>query len=691
MNKKIYDFFSLLSLAAVLFAGISCEQTDPVDDSSDKDTVSFPELVKETDVEPGTLLTFTIQPDKGWSISIPVESFEWFKILDGKFKVQTLSGVSLKEPKTITIWTTEEPSFALRSCEVKMTIGEETRTVAEYTLRAEGRTVEVYPVAMTEDGRFSYADGAYVYDTEPLSDDETVELVWDANERMYTFPIEVKANFDWTVEWPEWARADVNVETRVGDVPVDIYSVSSKLPMTETEGEIKFKHGDEVKKTIKVKIPGSQDKFVYNLSGHTSLYYDHASYLHGETSYSKEPVQGYIYGPETSRVAVLEFGADGYEEVETSWIDLVTSEWDSVSGSDVLQTRNISVSVQRYAGAEDRKAMLLFLSAMAPADVTEMLTADRHNIREEYSGFAVSVVQAGRPSEFITFEAEPADMERAGIIFVRSESDLLPNKGLVFADGGADDWQYELSYVKGTASVRSAFYITEPYETIVILDSEGNEVTDPEHWLYYNPLSDGLYGQIMMDMSKFVTDAPSKIDGYVLFKDEKGKILSAVHCKYEQEVIASEDVLVDVSAKFFVDMGAALDAGATIYEIISGPTYIEHMETAAPIYLLTFTKDNTELEINTSDQCFLFMCMGKSNGPEMVTVDGQNYSDTAGYLLEWDEKAGTYIRPYKGTTTIKMTMPVGREENIMEEVIQINSSTDADARVMNLICVLDLR
>ena len=32
-----------------------------------------------------------------------------------------------------------------------------------------------------------------------------------------------------------------------------------------------------------------------------------------------------------------------------------------------------------------------------------------------------------------------------------------------------------------------------------------------------------------------------------------------------------------------------------------------------------------------------------------------------------------------------------REENIMEEVIQINSSTDADARVMNLICVLDLR
>jgi len=115
------------------------------------------------------------------------------------------------------------------------------------------------------------------------------------------------------------------------------------------------------------------------------------------------------------------------------------------------------------------------------------------------------------------------------------------------------------------------------------------------------------------------------------------------------------------------------------------------METAAPVYLLTFTKDNTELEINTSDQCFLFMCMGKSNGPEMVTVDGQNYSDTAGYLLEWDEKAGTYIRPYKGTTTIKMTMPVGREENIMEEVIQINSSTDADARIMNLICVLDLR
>lgn len=712
MNKKIYDFFSLLSLAAVLFAGISCEQTDPVDDSSDKDTVSFPELVKETDVEPGTLLTFTIQPDKGWSISIPVESFEWFKILDGKFKVQTLSGVSLKEPKTITIWTTEEPSFSLRSCEVKMTIGEETRTVAEYTLRAEGRTVEVYPVAMTEDGRFSYADGAYIYDTKPLAEDDVVELVWDENERRYSFPVEVKSNYDWTVEWPEWARADINVDSRVGDVPVEIYGVNSKLPMTSTDGEVIFKHGDDVKKIVKVRIPGSQDKFIHNLSGYTSLYFDHACYMHNDNGvYSKDPVQGYFFGPESSRVVVLELGDNGYELKETPWLSVVVGAWDNVDNADVLQSRTVSISAPRYAGSEDRNATIVFLPATAPSDVAEILSADRMSIKEEYSSYAIPVVQAARPAEYITFEADASERESAGLLFVKAESDLLPEKDLTFAEGSRD-WQYELSYIKEMATAKSTFYIPEAYETITVLDAEGNEVIADEHWLSYNSLGEGLYGQIQMDMSIFLKDAPSEIDGYVVFKDETGKVLSIVHCKYKEEPKTDVDVLKDVSAEFFADPQAAEMAGATIHEVVSGPTYIKYKEHQAPIYFVKFTKNNTSLVINTSEECQVYSCAGKKNGPEMVTIDDQMFIDKEIYQQIEDYNNGLIdkypdtskerstmgiltfgktsfeTRVYPGYSKFNMKMPDKVTDKYMSEVIQFGTQ---EAILFVFICELDLQ
>lgn len=271
------------------------------------------------------------------------------------------------------------------------------------------------------------------------------------------------------------------------------------------------------------------------------------------------------------------------------------------------------------------------------------------------------------------------------------------------------------------ASTKSPLYITYPYETISVYDAEGVEILGEQlskHWLKYESLGDGLYGQVVMDMSVFTLDnkpKPKEIDGYLVFKNEIGKVLSVVHCFYEEEQKSEVDVLEDAGAVMFADPSAAAAAGATISAVVSGPTYEKYKEQQAPVYIMTFTKDNTSLDIKTSKKCQLYSCVGKPNGPEMVTVDKQIYYDkefadmTQEYMeagrgaeIDWEADRSTmgYLkygstfqekRIYNGVSEINMTMPEPAEgeqkATSYEEVIQF-ATTEAIQFIF--ICRLEL-
>lgn len=633
MKKTLYNILNVMVVAAACMMTVACEEKPaPVE----KIPV-FPELVTNHDVVPGEELTLTIQPNMAWSISIPKESYQWFKILNGKSKLQTLSGVPLDEPKEITIWTTDEESFDLRSCDVKMTVGEETKVIASYTLRAKDKALEVYRASKQENGSFVISSDGYVYEETPVTSTDEIELVWNDNEKKFYFPIKVNANYDWTVQWPSWALADIDAQSKVGSVCFEVYGIDSKLPLEDAAGEIQFMDGTEVIKTFKIKIPGCNDIMEYNIGGHTTLTFDHAQYFHGGIgAISIEPVSGLLFGPSGARMLVLELSENGYIQPQTPWLNAVLSSWDSLEGASVLQTRDISISAPKYVEKTERKALILFLPATAPADLADILTSDKMGVREEYAAYAIDVVQTACPDEYFTFEATAEEMENAGLIFERSESPILPELNLNYAEG-SQDWQYNISYIKEMASAKSSFYITYPYETIAVYDAEGVEIASDklaEHWLSYNPLNGGLYGQIIMDMSKFTENKPQEIDGYLVFKDEVGKVLAAVHCFYKEEIKTPEDVLIDVSNSFFVDPAAAAAAGATIYFVQSGPTYELYKEHQAPIYKVRYTVDNTSLNIKTNKSCTSYSCMGKpEDGPELVTIDDQVYKDKELYAL----------------------------------------------------------
>ena len=692
-------------------------------------TPNFPELVTEFDVVPGTELHLTIEPNMAWTVSVSEESYKWYKIKDGRFERASMSGVSSDTPIDITIVTTTEESFAIRACDVYLQLGDKKEVIAKYTLQAKEKTMELYAAKKTEAG-FEYSEESYIYSETPLADTESIELVWDADARQYYFPIMVRSNFEWDVEWPEWARADITVTSRVGDVELELYGISSKLPLTQTSGTITFKSGDEVKKTYNVAIPTSLDKFGFNLSGYTSLLFDHSCYFHsGSGSYTKDPVKGYIYGPQASRAIVLEYVDGKYEApAAASWVNLTLSAWDSVDGADVLQEREISVDVPRYGGSEDRQAMILILPATAPANVGDLLTTDKSQVKEEYAQYAISVTQSARPAEYLTFEESAEAIAEAGIIFEKSAETLLPAKNFKFVEG-CEDWQYNLSYVKEYASSKSALYVTESFHAVEIYDTDGNLITEnlTEHWLSFSQLGEGLYGQIVMDNTKIAKEFEEAIDGYVVFKDDLGAVLCAVHCFYVAEVKTVEDVFEDVSATLFKDPAAAAAAGATIYKLVSGPTYENYNQMyQAPIYYLTYTKDNTSLDIVTSKSASLYSALsigddGKfntlGNGPVMVTVDNQifydyeyeemckkyleeNPNDMSNYpqpdvydrstmgFLKFGASALEPTRKYPGYSNFRMTMPSGAS-GVYREAIQFTSGSDYST-LMLLICILDL-
>ena len=88
----IYKVFGIAALAFAALSAISCTEKE----SEPAVEPVFPEMVTVNDVVPGTKLTLGFIPNLDWTLSIPEESFKWFKILDGKFEAMSISGNASK-------------------------------------------------------------------------------------------------------------------------------------------------------------------------------------------------------------------------------------------------------------------------------------------------------------------------------------------------------------------------------------------------------------------------------------------------------------------------------------------------------------------------------------------------------------------------------------------------------------------
>ena len=276
--KKINIFLAALAASALFF---SCDKPEPdgpdgpVDPEIPEVVVTFPEVVKDFEVKPGAVLTLKFTPVKDWSVSVPSESLQWFWIADGSFKVDKLNGKAYEKEVTVTIGVSETEEFDTnRSCDVTLSIGDESKVIAQYMRPAKERTLAVY-----------LADG-----TEEV---DAVTVDWSAEDADFRATLRVESNYEWTVAYPEWLTVNVPEKT-VGVTDLLITGES----LEEVNGKLEFKAGDQIIKEITVTLPSCKGMDIYS-----------AQVEDGEFKYADEG--GYLWTEDTVEEIKLEWlGSD---------------------------------------------------------------------------------------------------------------------------------------------------------------------------------------------------------------------------------------------------------------------------------------------------------------------------------------------------------------------------------------------
>lgn len=298
---KKMNIYRILAIAFAAFAvfAVSCTKTEPEDNSGNegnkdevkKEEPSFPALVENNDVKPGETLSVTFKPNYDWKISVPTEIRQWFWLIDGSFKVSELSGKASGNSVTVKVGVTDNQEFDKNySCEVTMTMDGKSKVVARYMLPAKERTLSVYAAEWEADALKIAEDGtSYVYSS---AEADALELKWSESDADFRAPVKVDANCEWSVELPEWASVNVP-ESTTGTIDV----VFTGESLEGATGEVVFKAGDEVLKTMSVTIPACNDLNVYS-----------AKMTEGEFEYGED---GYVWSDSpVSEIEVAWLGSD---------------------------------------------------------------------------------------------------------------------------------------------------------------------------------------------------------------------------------------------------------------------------------------------------------------------------------------------------------------------------------------------
>lgn len=258
-TRNIFSSMLVCTMVAAL-ALVSCAKEENGDGGSVNEKPSFPALVENYNVQPGSELTLTFTPNYDWKISIPSEMKQWFWIIDGSFKLSDISGKKSEAPVTVRIGVTEVAEFDRNfSCVVTMTMDGQSAEIAKYMLPAKERTIAVYAALRDEEGNLRYSeDGtSYLYSDAPASD---LDMVWSDSDSDFRVPLKINANFQWTAELPAWADVDVPENTQ-GVVEIVVTGVS----LDAAEGDLIFKDASgNAQKQLKMSIPSAKEVKVYS-------------------------------------------------------------------------------------------------------------------------------------------------------------------------------------------------------------------------------------------------------------------------------------------------------------------------------------------------------------------------------------------------------------------------------------------
>lgn len=651
--NRIYRLFAALVMGSAFM--VSCKPDTPVETV----TPEFPQMTSHT-VTPGSEVELSVTGNLDWTVSVPEESLQWYWIKDGSFKVDRISGKA-DEPAVVVIGVSATEEFdSDRSCEVTMTMGDESKVIAKLVRPAKEKTLTLY-TAVVVDGEIQFVeDGSgYRYGTDEA---QSVDLVWTGSD--FRLPVKVDANFDWTVKTPEWAVIDVP-ETSAGTVDVNVYGVPSEYPLEASEGKIQFMYGDTVVKEYNVSIPGCQDKFSYSVGMALSeLDFDFNGQIKTPMGYVEGPVTASIYGTSGTAVFAVEL-VDGKYDIASAtdpyWLTVADEPYDHTEGADVLQTRNITISASLNEG-EDRQAVIFFLPPTGWTRDDGLFTESLDAVKEEYRQYALPVIQHSSDQEFVQMLSNASDMAAGGATFAVSEDQDLYTKF------GQTRYAYELVYTKQYARDNARMMFTSAVTSVKIFDEDGAEMT--EGFLSITLDENNRGGVIDM-----VTETLST--GYVVLYGTTGNVLAVIKCTFDPSTIIGE--VADVAFIGESEMYAPM-VGASLEHLTEGSLYNQYREGQSLVYHLTYTMENMPMRISIPNTVVSYT-VNPYVHKDYIRVNNIIYDE----VIVNGRIGG--IELIDGGIDIYMEMPEGRDY-LRGNIIFSDSEGNF---TLVLICTLDLR
>ena len=648
--KYILKSFSIF-VATVAMMFVSCNQEQPVETPKPV----FPEY-KEYNVTAGSSLDIAFTANMDWEITLPDNTAQWFWVKDGTFKLLRAKGEAGDQVVTIGVSATEEFDVD-RTCEVIFTMGGESKVIAKIVRSAKEKTLTLY-AAVVADGEIQFKeDGSgYLYSE---SEAQKLDLVWTGSD--FRLPVQVDANYNWTVKTPVWAQIDVP-ENGAGLTSFNIFGVPSEYPLDPADGKIQFMAGETVVKEYAISIPGCKDIFSYKMDMSISeLEFNYVGQFKVTTGFIEGPATGYVSGASDVRVLALAKDGDTYLADAPSWLTLNVADYDETEGADVLQERSFSVSASLNEG-DNRYAALFFLPPTITADASELFDAD--GVKDDYKKYMIPVTQLSSDQEFVAMLSNPSDMAAAGATFSVADDEELK------AMFGQTRFAYDLVYTNEYARDEARMMFTSPVTSYKVFNADQQDMTASEDFFLSVTLNEDMLGGVI-DM---VSEAAA--EGYVVFYGATENVLAVIRCTFNPEEIIGE--VADVAFIGESEMYAPM-VGATLENVYDNPEFSRYKEGNALLYHLKYTMENMPMTISI---------------PASVKKHTVNpYALRHNFSVNETKYDETFVNGVlggvalvDGGVTIYM-LPDGKDY-LRGNIIFTNSS---DETVLVLVCTMDLR
>lgn len=550
MKNTILHWTSvLLASAALMLSG--CTSSD--EEAPEVTTPVFPELAALTIPAGETFCKVTFTPNMDWTVSIPTdaETSRWFKLSDGVMESTSISGRASTEPVTVQVTTIDQESFDLSPvCEVSLTMGGQTKVIAQITRGTAAREFELYlSKYSTDDDDFIMP---YEFDETPLTKydgteapttapEGTAELKWPVRVGEPMQVVKGSSNFDWLISAPEWIEVSspVAIDGEADSKQFFVTALFNKLTDAQLDGAVALLDiydsniadvetpGANAHNRYCFTLPALRDVIRSNDQGATFSFNGDGYYVdtNGTVLTDQDCTMDITSakGLEFFVVAPSQYGS-GYEAYGNDWVTITPeSSWDDSEGA--IQDKSYTIKVGAYGA--NRTATILALPQTVAAtideeeDLNEQLLDDNFDIKEEL-----------KPYIFATIEQAVTTAEEEGFsIEVNSSTSHMVGEGLAATFVKVDSEQYFYDHMDDSYLINYYEYFMNGVPIYVLtfnsaaaegggvlfdIKSAYDNATIPaaDTWLHAEYMPDDYnpgWTMMMIDMSKGQANAKSNI------------------------------------------------------------------------------------------------------------------------------------------------------------------------------------